>query len=98
MADYACRLQSALRAAADSAADSRNAKKNNCGRCRKAPGGFVLGVSVTRSLRAKGHSMADKQKFMVLYLIPAAVMDDWAKTDPAVRQPAEQKMQQEWGA
>ena len=38
-----------------------------------------------------------KQKFMVLYLIPAAVMDDWAKTDPAIRQPAEQKMRDDWG-
>jgi hypothetical protein len=38
-----------------------------------------------------------KQKFMVLYLIPAAVMDDWAKTDPAIRQPAEQKMREDWG-
>jgi hypothetical protein len=38
-----------------------------------------------------------KQKFMVLYLIPAAVMADWAKTDPATRQAAEQKMQAEWG-
>jgi hypothetical protein len=43
--------------------------------------------------------MADdsKQKFMVLYMIPAAVMDDWVKTDPAVRQTAEQKMKDEWG-
>ena len=43
--------------------------------------------------------MADtsKQKFMVLYLIPAAVIDDWAKTDPAIRQPMEQKMRDEWG-
>ncbi len=40
---------------------------------------------------------ATKQKFMVLYLIPAAVMADWAKTDPATRQAAEQKMQAEWG-
>jgi hypothetical protein len=40
---------------------------------------------------------ATKQKFLVLYLIPPSVMADWAKTDPAVRQPAEQKMQAEWG-
>jgi hypothetical protein len=25
---------------------------------------------------------ATKQKFLVLYLIPASVMADWAKTDP----------------
>ena len=38
-----------------------------------------------------------KQKFLVLYLIPAAVMDDWMKTDPAVRQAAEQEMREAWG-
>lgn len=38
-----------------------------------------------------------KQKFLVLYLIPTSVMEDWAKTDPAIRQPAEKKMQEEWG-
>jgi hypothetical protein len=40
---------------------------------------------------------ATKQKFLVLYLIPASVMADWAKTDPATRQPEEQKMQAAWG-
>jgi hypothetical protein len=34
---------------------------------------------------------ATKQKFLVLFLIPAAVVDDWAKTDPETRRPAEQK-------
>jgi hypothetical protein len=36
------------------------------------------------------------KKFLVLYLAPASVLEDWAKTDPAIRQPAEQKMQAEW--
>jgi hypothetical protein len=40
---------------------------------------------------------ATKQKFLVLYLIPTSVMEDWAKTDPAIPQPAEQKMHAEWG-
>ncbi len=42
--------------------------------------------------------MADsnKQKFLVLYLIPSAVIADWQKTDAAVREPAQQKMQAEW--
>ena len=40
---------------------------------------------------------ATKQKFLVLYLVPASVMADWAKTDPAIRQPEEQKMQAAWG-
>src|SRR5579872_6099935 len=36
------------------------------------------------------------QKFLVLYLVPAAVMADWAKTDPATKEAAHQKMQGEW--
>ena len=40
---------------------------------------------------------ATKQKFLVLYLIPASVMAEWAKTDPGTRQAAEKKMQAEWG-
>jgi hypothetical protein len=38
-----------------------------------------------------------KQKFLVLYLVPSSVVADWSKTDPATRQPAEQKMREEWG-
>jgi len=47
----------------------------------------------------KGTAMtnATKQKFLVLYLVPASAMADWAKTDPASREPAEQKMRAEWG-
>ena len=40
---------------------------------------------------------ATQQKFLVLYLIPTSVMADWAKTDPAIRQAEEQKMQAAWG-
>ena len=40
--------------------------------------------------------MSDKTKFAVLFLVPAVVIADWMKTDPATRQPAEQKMQAEW--
>ena len=36
---------------------------------------------------------SNSKKFLVLYLVPSSVMEDWAKTDPAIRQPAEQKMQ-----
>lgn len=36
------------------------------------------------------------KKFLVLYLAPASVIDDWKKTDPATRKAAEEKMQQEW--
>jgi len=36
------------------------------------------------------------KKFMVLYLAPTSVLEDWAKTDPEVRKNAEQKMQIEW--
>ena len=42
--------------------------------------------------------MTDKapKKFVALYLAPASVLADWAKTDPEVRKAAEQKMQAEW--
>ncbi len=36
------------------------------------------------------------KKFLALYLAPASVLEDWAKTDPEIRKPAEQKMQAEW--
>jgi hypothetical protein len=36
------------------------------------------------------------KKFMVLYLVPVEVLAAWAKTDPATRKPAEEKMQAEW--
>jgi hypothetical protein len=36
------------------------------------------------------------KKFLVLYLVPAHVLESWAKTDPATRKPAEQKMQSDW--
>jgi len=39
---------------------------------------------------------SNKQKFLVLYLVPASVIADWMKTDPAIREPAQQKMQTEW--
>ena len=36
------------------------------------------------------------KKFLVTYLAPAAVIDDWKKTEPAKRKEAEEKMQVEW--
>ena len=36
------------------------------------------------------------KKFLILYLAPASVIDDWKKTDPVTRKAAEGKMQQEW--
>lgn len=36
------------------------------------------------------------KKFMVLYLAPPSVIDDWRKTDPATRKAAEEKMQGDW--
>jgi hypothetical protein len=35
-------------------------------------------------------------KFLVLYLAPVSVVDDWKKTDPEKRKAAETKMQNEW--
>jgi hypothetical protein len=37
------------------------------------------------------------KKFLVLYLVPADVVAEWAKTDPATKKAAEQKMQSDWG-
>jgi hypothetical protein len=37
------------------------------------------------------------KKFLVLYLVPTDVMAEWAKTDPATRNLAEEKMRAEWG-
>ena len=36
------------------------------------------------------------KKFLVTYLAPAAVIDDWKKTEPTKRKEAEEKMQGEW--
>jgi hypothetical protein len=76
-------------------AHGRSTKKI-LGRCRQALGFFVLGKTAHQ---AQGKAMTDatKQKFLVLYLIPTSVMADWAKTDPAIRQVEEQKMQAAWG-
>jgi len=41
-------------------------------------------------------STTQLKKFLVLYLVPADVMADWAKTDPAIRKAAEEKMQADW--
>jgi hypothetical protein len=38
------------------------------------------------------------KKFLVMYLAPAEVLAEWAKTDPAVRKNAEEKMRGEWQA
>jgi hypothetical protein len=35
-------------------------------------------------------------KYLVLYLAPTTVLDDWMKKDPKEREAAEKKMQQEW--
>lgn len=37
-------------------------------------------------------------KFLVLFQVPPAVIDDWKQTDPAIREPAEAKMRADWGA
>ena len=39
---------------------------------------------------------AAPKKFLVLYLVPGEVMADWAKTDPATRKPAEEKLKADW--
>jgi hypothetical protein len=36
------------------------------------------------------------KKFLVTYLAPSSVIDEWKKTEPEQRKQAEQKMQGEW--
>jgi hypothetical protein len=36
------------------------------------------------------------KKFLVTYVAPASVIDDWKKTEPEKRKEAEEKMQGEW--
>jgi hypothetical protein len=38
------------------------------------------------------------KKFLVMYLTPPAVIDDWSKTDPETRRPAEEQMRADWQA
>jgi U3 small nucleolar RNA-associated protein 14 len=37
------------------------------------------------------------KEYLVLYLIPAAVVEEWSKTDPDKKKAAEDKMRAEWG-
>ena len=39
---------------------------------------------------------SNTKRFLVLYLAPAKVLDEWAKTDPEKRKIAEDKMRAEW--
>lgn len=39
---------------------------------------------------------SNPKKFLVLYLAPVEVLASWAKTDPAVKKAAEEKMRAEW--
>ena len=36
------------------------------------------------------------KKFLVLYLVPASVLEDWSKTEPEKRKVAEEKMRGDW--
>jgi hypothetical protein len=37
------------------------------------------------------------KRFIALYLVPASVIAEWAKTDPETKKAEEQKMQAAWG-
>ena len=37
------------------------------------------------------------KKFLVTYLAPASVIDEWKKTDPETRKAAEAQMRENWG-
>ena len=49
--------------------------------------------------QTKGHVMtsSNQKKFLVLYLVPASVMEEGEKADPNDRKVAEEKMRGEWG-
>ena len=36
------------------------------------------------------------KKYLVMYMAPATVIDEWKKTDPAKREEAEKKMSADW--
>jgi hypothetical protein len=40
---------------------------------------------------------SNQKKFLVLYLVPASVMEEWSKIDPNDKKAAEEKMRSEWG-
>jgi hypothetical protein len=40
---------------------------------------------------------SNMKKFLVLYLVPPSVIDEWRKTDSEKRKVDEEKMQAEWG-
>lgn len=37
-------------------------------------------------------------KYLVLYMAPAASLEEWLKVDPSIRQAEEEKMKQQWDA
>jgi hypothetical protein len=39
---------------------------------------------------------SNKKKFLVLYLIPVSVMQEWSKTEPSEKKAAEEKLKSEW--
>ena len=39
---------------------------------------------------------SNKKKFLVLYLIPVSVMEEWSKTEPSEKKAAEEKLKSEW--
>lgn len=39
---------------------------------------------------------SNQKKFLVLYLVPASVMEEWSMTDPNDKKAAEEKMRSEW--
>jgi hypothetical protein len=54
-------------------------------------------VSVHRQNKLKGSTVTGNQKkFLVMYLIPASVMQEWLKTEASERKAAEEKMKGEW--
>jgi hypothetical protein len=57
----------------------------------------ILSAPQTYKMREQpSRRSPDMKKFLVLYLAPTTVLDDWMRKDPKEREAAEKKMQQEW--
>lgn len=55
-----------------------------------------MGLSFSTFTRQLFLASLNMKKFLVLYLAPVSVIEEWKKTAPEKRKAAEEKMQREW--
>src|SRR6266851_5319470 len=70
----------------------QNKVPRSCGKVSRTCGNTSSFSSTAKQHHAKGKAMSDStpKKFIALYLVPASVLLDWAKTDPETKKAAEQ--------